>query len=435
MDVTIVSASGEMASLALQEVRAEINRLDAILSGWRGDSELARLNSASLHAASPEMFEVVAAGERWREMSGGVFHLGLGTLAGAPPEARGAMAATLQQASLVLDPQARTIQRPAGMQLAIDAIAKGYIIDRALEAAQRVPGIQGAMIDIGGDLRCWGMAPNGRAWTIGVADPHNLADNAAPCEMLTLGDGAVATSGMGVRTHAILDPVTGETRHDLRMVTAVAPTAADADALATIFHVLPPEQSMVLADSLQGVAAQVVAADGNVHVSQGWVRLAQNGAPRPGMLAPAWPTGFSLKIDYEIPQIAGGRRVRVPYVSIWITNAAGEEVRTLANYADKPRFMRENYVFWDKIGAANQALVDAVTRPTRPPGAYSITWDGRDDAGRPVAQGRYTVNVEASREHGGHNIQRIEVDLSANPTSAAAAAQQEIGAVKVTFGK
>jgi thiamine biosynthesis lipoprotein len=435
LDVTLVSASDEMAALAMQAIQAEIARLDPILSGWRNDSELALLNRTGRHTASPELFAVVASGEAWREKSGGAFNLGLGTLTAAAPEARGTIAATLQQASLTLEPQTRTIQRPQELQLAVDGIAKGYIIDRALEAARSVPGIQGAMIDIGGDLRCWGAAPNGAAWRIGIADPQNLADNAAPCAAITVSNAAVATSGTGARRHAILDPLTGEMRRDVLMATAVAPTAADADALATIFHVLPPEQSLALADSLPGVAAHVIGADGTAHASQGWVRLAQNGAPRPGMLAPAWPAGFSLKIDYEIPQITGGRRVRVPYVTIWITNAAGEPVRTLAYYADKLRFMRENYVFWEKIGAANPGLVDSVTRPTRPPGAYSISWDGRDDAGKPVPQGHYTVNVEASREHGGHNIQRIEIDLGAAPANGAAAAQQEIGAIKVTYGK
>jgi thiamine biosynthesis lipoprotein len=435
LDVTLVSGSEEMAALAMQAIRAEIARLDPILSGWRSDSELMTLNQSRSHAASAELYDVVAAGEAWRQTSGGAFNLGLGTLAAAAPEARPALAARLQQASLTLEPQSRTITRPEGVQLAIDGIAKGYIIDRALEAARRVPGIQGAMIDIGGDLRCWGASPDGAGWRIGVANPQDLADNAAPCATIRLQNAAVASSGAGARAHAILDPATGAMRSDVLMATAVAPTAADADALATIFHVLPSEQSLALADSLPGVAAHVVGADGTAHASQGWVQLAQNGAPRPSLLAPAWPVGFSLKIDYEIPVITGGRRVHVPYISIWVTNAAGEPVRALANYADKPRFMPENYVFWDKVGGANPALVTAVTRPTRPPGAYSISWDGRDDAGKPVPQGRYTINVEASREHGGHNIQRIDIDLGAAPANGGAGVQQEIGTIKVTYGK
>ncbi len=435
LDAVIVSASREMAEVALQVMQSEIARLDAILSGWRSDSELALLNTASRHLASPDLFQVIAAGESWRESSGGAFSLRLGTLLAAPPPARAGLATGLQQAALTLDPETREIRRPAGLQFAVDGIAKGYVIDRAVAAALRLPAIQGVMLDIGGDLCCRGAAPNGLSWQVGVADPRNLADNAPPLAMIALNNSAIASSGMGARGHAILDPATGETRNDILMATAMAPTAADADALASIFHVLSPAQSLLLADSLPGVAAHVVDASGTAHVSDGWVRLAQNGPARPVLAAPAWPPGFAVKIDYEVPVITGGRRARVPYVTIWVSNEAGDAVRTLAYYADKQRFMRENYVFWEQIGGANPALVASVTRPTRPPGAYSLTWDGHDDSGKPVPQGRYTVNIEASREHGGHNIERIEIQLGTNPATASAPAQAEIGAAKVTYGK
>ena len=50
---------------------AEIARLDAVLSGWRTDSELARLNRSTSHLASPDLFAVIAAAEMWRQASGG----------------------------------------------------------------------------------------------------------------------------------------------------------------------------------------------------------------------------------------------------------------------------------------------------------------------------------------------------------------------------
>ena len=418
LDMAVVSASAPMAELAMDRVRAEIARLELVLSGWRGDSELAALNAAARHQASPDLYNVIATGEAWRLRSKGAFSLAPG----------------FRSAGLVLEEESRIIRRPAGMRLDVDAIAKGYIIDRALAAAKTVPGIEGVLLDIGGDLCCSGRAPDGKAWRIGVADPSDLADNAPPLAIAALNNRAIASSGRGLRGHSIVDPAGGAMRGDILMATAVAPSAMDADALATIFHVLPPEQGIALADSLPGVAAHSVQANGSVAVSQGWERLAQASPPRAAFSGP-WPDGFTVRIDYNVPRFTSSLRLFPPYVTIWITNEAGEAVRSLVFHAARERYMRENYVFWEKIGRDNQKLVDAITRPTRGPGAYSFTWDGRDDARKPVPQGRYTVNIEASREGGGHSIQRIPVELGGAPASFAIEADEELGPAKVTYGR
>jgi hypothetical protein len=52
-----------------------------------------------------------------------------------------------------------------------------------------------------------------------------------------------------------------------------------------------------------------------------------------------------------------------------------------------------------------------------------------------MPQGRYTVNIEASREGGGHSIQRIPVELGAVPASFGIEADEELGPAKVTYGR
>ncbi len=444
LDATITALASPLAEAAMAAIHAEIARLEPILSGWRGDSELAALNGAPVFAASPDLFNVIAAGEAWRARSGGAFSPRLGALDGTGDAAP--LARRIAAADVGLDPATRQIRRPEEVRFAIDAIAKGYIIDRALDAARRVPGIEGVLLDIGGDIACWGQAPCGAGWRIGVADPFHAADNAMPAEMLTLRQGAVASSGAGARGHAIYDPATGAVRQGVALATAVAPTAADADALASALYVLGPQKGLQLAANIPGAAARIVTTDGTVHASDGWsgLVLAQNtrAATPAAASGTPWPAGFGVTIDYTIPAITGGRRVRPPYVTIWISDESDKTVRTLAFYADKLRFMPENYIFWGGIGdangrmsGANSQLLNSVTKPTRPPGSYSLQWDGKDDAGRPVPQGRYTINIEASREHGGHNMQRIVLDLRAEAASGEAAAQTELGPAKVTYGK
>ncbi len=439
LDVTITALAAPLAQAAMDAIHAEIARLEAVLSGWRDDSELSALNRAAVFNASPDLFRLIQAGEDWRNRSAGAFSIRLGSLAASAEPS--VIAARLADANVGLDAATLQIRRPAEVQFAVDAIAKGYIVDRALDAARSVPGVQGVMVDIGGDIACWGQAPNGAAWHIGIADPCHAADNAAPAQVIAVRGGAVATSGTGARGHAIYDPVTGMPRAGMALATAVATTATDADALASAVYVLPPEEGIRLADNMPGAAIRLIATDGTVHASERWNGLvvAQNVPARPRGAAAGsgmpWPAGFAVKIDYTIPEMNGGRRSRPPYVTVWITNEAGEPVRTLAFYANKPRYMSELYVFWEKIGGSNYGLVNAVTRPTRPPGAYSLDWDGKDDAGRALPQGHYTVNIEAAREHGGHSLQRIDLDLGAGPASGDAAGQQELGPAHVSYGR
>ena len=49
-------------------------------------------------------------------------------------------------------------------------------------------------------------------------------------------------------------------------------------------------------------------------------------------------------------------------------------------------------------------LIGTVSAATRPSGKYKAVWDGKDDQGNLVPQGKYTLYVEAAREHGTHQL-------------------------------
>ena len=60
-------------------------------------------------------------------------------------------------------------------------------------------------------------------------------------------------------------------------------------------------------------------------------------------------------------------------------------------------------------------LIDTISRATRPPGKYTVTWDGKDDHGKPLGPGKYTVCIEAAREHGTYQFIRKEVTIADKP--------------------
>ena len=151
----------------------------------------------------------------------------------------------------------------------------------------------------------------------------------------------------------------------------------------------------------------------------------------------AWPAGFEVAIDYQIPELSAGR-YHPPFVAIWITDQDGKLVRTLFHLGNRPRrFLDSNYVWWKGFNADGNGpdKLATVTRPSRPPGKYSAVWDGRDDAGNPVGLGRYTINIEMSREHVGHTVQAIPLDLGKAPASASAQGEGEAGPAAARYGR
>lgn len=474
LDLHVRAADEAMALIAAGAARAEIARLDTVLSGWRDDSELAALNVATTTMqVSEDLFRVLQASERWRKRTGGAFDGRMGEVMRWWRHATGAaqrpidddllQLAVVQAGGPVrLEPEGRIVSRPSGVMFALDGLAKGYIVDAALAAARRAsPGVAGLMIDIGGDISCWGQAPNAGGWRIGISDPAHLGDNAAPLAVLRLSGKSVATSGRGSRDVRVGDrnyshlisPHTGLPAEDVLSATVVADLAADADALATAFSIMPPDEGLALANWLPGIEASLVAADGRRFLSHGWNELAVADQRLAGRLQPAtsaapvvlaqaastqpaaaWPDGFSLDVQYEIPAIDRGR-YRRPYVVIWISDERGQIVRTLHMLGGRPGWQNDNYVWWRQAGRQAPELVDAVSRPTRAPGRYTVSWDGTDDRGRRVPQGRYVLHVEAARQYGGHSHRSSELSLGTTALERALPGQGELGATKLTYGR
>jgi thiamine biosynthesis lipoprotein len=139
----------------------------------------------------------------------------------------------------------RVIADDPGLRLDLGGVAKGYVVDRAIDVLRAAPGLRGGLVAAGGDIRAFGAGPRGGAWTIGLAHPRAPSEVAA---RFPLSDGAVSTSGDyqraftrdGIRYHHLLDPKTGMPARASVSATVFAPTGIEADALATAAFVLGP---------------------------------------------------------------------------------------------------------------------------------------------------------------------------------------------------
>jgi thiamine biosynthesis lipoprotein len=426
-----VTASGQAEAYAAAcAARAEIDQLDAVFNWRDASSEISRLNRASRFEASHNLFAVVAAAERWREVSTGGMSGRLGLLLErwrlAEPGRNevAALAQAIGEADVRLDAASRTIMRPEVVRFDLDAIAKGYIVDRAVIAAMRVAGVTGAILDIGGDIRCAGAGPDSGRWRVDVPDPLSTFDNAPLAGEMGLADAAIATSGCGPRDigadgsvrSATLDPRTGWPIAHKRSATVIAPSAMEADALATAMLVLGEEEAERLATQLPGVSTRVTHPGGSRWIGAPqphWVEYAP--APQPGQGAPSlWKQGWYADITFEAPPKDMRREIafRSPYVVLWVSDMNDRPVRTLLLIGRYKEWHEGNHVWW----RLNRAKVDSYfagrSMSTRGSGTYKVYWDGSDDAGAIVAPGKYRLHVETSRESGGHEHRVLDLDFS-----------------------
>jgi thiamine biosynthesis lipoprotein ApbE len=457
LDLTAVCERPADAQAAYRAVLHEVERLRRILSTYDPASDISRLQRATSPATYPrELVEVLEACAAWQARSQGAFSPQVGPLIALwqaaqkqdrlPDEATLAQAVRdIAQPAWQIGTGSGVILRRGSTPLNVDALAKGYILDKALAATRTIPAVEGALLDIGGDVATWGKSPEGDAWRVGVADPARPQENAPLLARLRLRDRAVATSGAyaryytvaGRRYSHIFDPRTGMPAEQAASATAVAATCADADALATILCVLPPDQGLQLVESMRSrgadTACLLILPDGRQLASAGWANVAEPMAQAEAAVNPAWPKGHGLTIAVTIAAQTSGRKSHRPYVATWITNDKGEAVRTLQVWGREKKYLRDLPKWW-AFAQKDSDMVRAVTRASRSPGRYEVAWDGLDDKGKPVPAGTYTVFVESNREKGGHVVMSGKIDCADKPASGKIEGNKEIQSVEMKFG-
>jgi len=166
-----------------------------------------------------------------------------------------------------------------GMRIGLGGIAKGYSVDRAVQAIKDF-GIKNFAVNAGGDLTVRGRK-DGKLWWVGIRHPRSKTENIA---LLPISNGTVATSGdnerffvvNGVRYCHVLNPRTGYPANECQGVTLIAKTAYLADAFATAVFVMGPAKGMQFIESQDHLEGMIVDASGRVHVSSG---LRKGGRP------------------------------------------------------------------------------------------------------------------------------------------------------------
>lgn len=463
LELKFAASSLAEARKAETAALAEIDREAKILSAYDPTSEFSRWLKTSQQPTrvSPELFDVLNLFDQWRQRTGGALDASA-EVVGRVWKAAAARQQLPSQAELSaavqsvrrthwqLDTTAHTAIHLSDAPLALNSFAKSYIVNRATDAAMKAAKINTAVVNIGGDLVVRGQL----AEAVRIADPQSDAENSDPIARLLIRNRAVATSGnyrrgvqIGDRWYShIVDPRTALPVDHVISATVVAPNAADAGALATSFCVLTPEESLKLAASLPEVECLLMTKDGRQIASRGWNTLEapaasamnHSAATSPANPAQAWDTSFELVINLEIAHLEA-QRARRPFVAVWVEDKDKFPVRTIALWFDKTRWLPElkSWYRGDRLRSMAEGtdITSSVSSATRSAGKYTLKWDGKDDKGKLVKPGKYTVFIEASREHGTYQLIRQEMDFTGAPKQINLPGNVEITSASLDYHK
>ena len=275
-------AEGEAAIDAVME---EMHRVDALMSHYKPESQLSRINAHA--AAGPvrvdrELFDLIARSLDFSRLTGGAFDITYASVGYLydyrhhvkPDEAQiEAHLPSVDWRSLELDPKSSTVRfMKPGMRIDLGGFAKGYAVDRSIELL-KARGIEHASVSAGGDTRILGDR-FGRPWIVGIRHPD---DPQRVILRIPLENIALSTSGdyeryfdeNGVRYHHIIDPRTGHSASKVRSATIIGPTATQTDGLSKTAFVVGPEKALEILARIPDIDAVFVGPDGKVYYSPG----------------------------------------------------------------------------------------------------------------------------------------------------------------------
>jgi thiamine biosynthesis lipoprotein len=258
-DIVVYHSPRADGEAAVERAMAEILRLDQVMSDYKADSDLSRLNregSRGFMPIEPSLYEVIQQSLTVSKQSGGVFDVTIAPLLKAWKHAR-------VEGRPPTDPELAAARRCVGyekvetrepdqirfrnacVEIDLGGIGKGYAVDRAL-ALLKAAGIRSALVNGGGSsIGAVGTPPGAEGW------PVRVGDGATGPTTLVLRDRALSTSQQNLVPFEfvpgtfgeILDPHTAAPAQATAAVTVVADSASVADALSTTLVILPRAQA------------------------------------------------------------------------------------------------------------------------------------------------------------------------------------------------
>jgi FAD:protein FMN transferase len=295
-EIAVYESSSGQGAQAVEQALEEIARLDDVMSNYKAESELSRLNRTAhfrAQAVSPDLYRVIEESLRYSRLSGGKFDVTVGplvdrwkaVLGGAPVPSsaeQNKLRSCVGFEKIELIPPNQIEFHSPCLQVDLGAIGKGYAVDRAVEILRKRE-IKSALIDAGGSTFYGIGAPPGQVgWLVHLRDPSNKID-----PRVLLCENSVSTSeqtpksllGNEFAGH-IIDPENASPLRTRYALSAVAKTGTASDALSTTLLLVGHEKGKGMVEGLADVAAIWVSTEGQTEVATSGPRILTGGNSR-----------------------------------------------------------------------------------------------------------------------------------------------------------
>ncbi len=285
LNFIVCSKDRDQAEAAMAATTKRMLAIESKLTRFRENSEVGRLNRTGfLTEASDDLQAVINLAHLINQKSNGAFDITvlplLALYQNENHSAKELQALLASKVNLVghenLQLQGKQISLlKAGMEITLDGIGKGYIVDQGTETLGQY-GFKQVYVEAGGDLFVKGGKTNGEPWRIGIQNPR--PQMARKLEVIEAENMAVATSGdyyqpfsPDFRLNHILNPRTGISSPELASCTVTAPNTALADGLATACMVLGANDAIDLLAQFPGCEGYFIAKDLKVRKTLGFI--------------------------------------------------------------------------------------------------------------------------------------------------------------------
>lgn len=277
-EITVVSGDADRADYYIGKAVEEISRIERLLTTFNDESQTNLINKYAgvlPVTVDKEVYDLIARSFRISSLTQGAFDITYGSLdkrfwnfdtqMKSLPDAEQAKNAVrlINYRNIIFNPTDTSIfLKEKGMRIGFGGIGKGYAAERARRLLQQL-GVKSGIINASGDLAAWGYQPNGKPWTIGIADPNSRGK---PFSYFNITDMAVATSGSyekfaivdGKKYSHTIDPKTGFPVSGIKSVTVICPNAEIADAMATPVTIMGIKPALYLINQMKDIACVII---------------------------------------------------------------------------------------------------------------------------------------------------------------------------------
>ena len=266
------------ANNCIETAIGEIARIEKLLTTYNENSQVSLINKqAGIEAVKVDK-EVVGLIERARKISDitqGAFDISYGSIdkklwnfdknMTALPDEETAknLVRLINYKNIITDAKNHTVfLKEKGMRIGFGGIGKGYAAERAKYILQQ-NGVESGIVNAAGDLTTWGKQPDGKPWTIGIANPDSVKDAFSWMDITNM---SVATSGNyekfvvigGKKYSHTINPKTGMPVQGIKSVTIISPNAEIADAFATPVMVMGIKVGLNMVNQIKGVGCIII---------------------------------------------------------------------------------------------------------------------------------------------------------------------------------